>query len=211
MRPLALLALLALAGCSPTAPLREALPPLTTELAPVSVLVTYQGEGPAEAADETRTVVAAAPAPVYLYTRTDADLRLAFADALSGLLNAAVTPAALRRASPADARSWLDVLEGTHPSAAAFVRGRLGPALAEPALVAYVASGTSSASCSRMAETLFIAVPERHQGPERPYVGFVAHDACEGTGAFCLRCTSVGGAPSGEARPRVCTLARCGR
>lgn len=208
MRPLLLLALLLLAaGCAPRPPLREALPPLTTYLPPASV---PEAAAPA-AAPVPAAEPAAAPAPVFLYTRTDADLRLAYTDGLADLLNAAATPAQARRLPPADARAWLDVLAGVNPAAAAFVRTRLGPVLAEDALVAYAVGGSNPASCARLSETLFLAVPEKDQDRERPYVGLIARDVCEGSGDLCLRCTNVGGMPAEGARPRVCTPAPCGR
>src|SRR5690606_21572625 len=103
----------------------------------------------------------------YLYTRTDADLRLAYVDGLSGLLNAAATPAQARRVAPADVRAWLDVLGGVNPAAAAYVRRQLGPVISEGALAAYAITGSNPSPCARMSETLFIGVPEKHQGSSR--------------------------------------------
>jgi hypothetical protein len=219
MRPLLLLGLLAVvAGCASRAPLmREALPPLTTVLpalpepAPVVIESTAAAPGGAVAEPAPPPPPPPPPPPVYLYTRTDADLRLAYADGLSGLLNAAVAPGQVRRLSPGDAHAWLGVLERANPRAGRFMRASLGPVLAEGALVAYAVGGSNPTSCARFGETLFVGVPEKYQGDGRPYVGLIARDACEGSGNLCLRCTSVGGATVDGARPRVCTPAPCGR
>lgn len=213
MRPLlpgSLAVLVLAAGCAPRPPLREALPPLTTYLPAAPTAPTPAEDAPPPAASPSPSP-SPPPAPVFLYTRTDADLRLAYVDGLSNLLNAAATPAQVRRLAPADARAWLDVLGGVNPAAATFVRARLGPVLAEDALVAYAVGGSNLTSCARFSETLFVGVPEKHQSRERPYVGLIARDACEGDGELCLRCANVGGAPSDGARPRVCTPAPCGR
>src|SRR5690606_9148408 len=194
-----------LAGCASEAPLREALPPLEGFAPP-----TAEAERTASASEPVEAPAPVPIRPVYLYERTDEDLRLAYADGLASLLNAPATPEQARRLSPDEARSWLAFLQEVNAEAASFARNALGPTLREDALVAYALPGSNPASCARLRETLFVAVPERHQSDARPFVGLIVRDAC-GDGAPCLRCTNVGGAAVGGRRPRVCAVSPCGR
>lgn len=205
------LVVLTLAGCAERPLLREALPPLTTALAPLpqpEIVETPPVSVPGGA--EAPAPPPAPPRPAFLYTRTDSELRLAYADGLGGLLNAAATPSQARRMSAADVRAWLDVLGRTDPASEQFARRSLGPVLREGAVVAYSVLNSNPVGCARMRETLFVAVPEKHQGEARPYVGLIVRDACGGP--FSLRCTNVGGSlTESGGRPRVCTATPRGR
>ena len=147
-----------------------------------------------------------------LYELTEDQLRLAFTDGLFGLYRAEVDPASARRLDGAEVDAWLTDLALVSPQSAAFARETLGPVLTQEYVVGFVLEGAAVAECASMRDVLYIPVPERFQGPERPFHGFIAQDACDvaegelarfctggfGTtddGASCSCTCSIGEAP----------------
>ena len=58
---------------------------------------------------------------------------------------------------------------------------------------------------------LYVAVPERFQGPDRPFDGFLIRDDCEaGDAPVCLQCLGARGqAADGTYCSCVCTTGDC--
>ncbi len=129
-----------------------------------------------------------------------------FTDGLFGLHQREVDPADVQRLDRAEIAVWMDRLEAVNPAAVAFARDQLGAVLDEPFVVGFVLADAAVAECAEVREALFVPIPARHQGPERPFDGFVVQDACD-VADFGRTCTGgYGTAESGASCSCVCTL-----
>jgi hypothetical protein len=147
------------------------------------------------------------PAPDPLYERTEDDLRQMFTDGLFGLYRAEMDPAEAQRLDRAGVQTWMTDLEMTSPRAVAFARRTLGPVLDQPYLVGFVLEGAAAAECASVRDVLYIPVPERFQGADRPFTGYLVQDACDVTSGELARfCTGgFGETDDGTACSCTCT------
>jgi hypothetical protein len=188
------LPLVLLAACTTTEPVTEpdTMPPPSTEPAP-------EPEPTPEPEPEQ--------APDPLYERTEDDLRQMFTDGLFGLYRAEVDPADAQRLDRAGVEAWLTDLALVSPRSVAFARSTLGPVLDQPYLVGLVLEGAAAAECASIRDVLYIPIPERFQGAERPFTGYLVQDACDVTSGELARfCTGgFGETDDGTACSCTCT------
>ena len=186
----AVLSALLLAACSTTDPATAPPPDDTPETEPVF-----------EPAPEGE------PEPDPLYELTEDELRVAFTDGLFGLYRAEVDPSTARRLDRAEVDAWLTDLALASPRAVEFAHETLGPVLDQRYLVGFVLPGAAAAECASVRDVLYIPVPERFQGPERPFDGFIVQDACGiAEGELARFCTGgYGETDDGTSCSCVCT------
>ncbi len=184
------LSLLFLAACTATEPVTAPPPPPPTAQGP-TVVTQPEPE----------------PEPDPLYEETEDDLRQAFTDGLFGLYRAEVNTTDARRLNRSGVEAWLSDLARSSPEAVAFARTTLGPALDEPYLVGFVLPGAAVAECASQRDVLYISVPARHQGPDRPFAGYIVQDVCDvPSGELGLFCTGgFGTTDDGSACSCTCT------
>lgn len=185
------LPLLLLTACSTTEPATAPPPPDTD-----------QGAEPVfEPAPESE------PEPDPLYELTEDELRVAFTDGLFGLYRAEVDPSTARRLDRAAIEAWLTDLALSSPRAVAFARETLGPVLDQRYLVGFVLPGAAASECASVRDVLFIPIPERFQGPDRPFDGYIVQDVCDITdGELARFCTGgYGETDDGTSCSCVCT------
>ena len=198
------LPLVFLAACTTTEPVSEpgTMPPPSTEPAPEPE-PTPEPQPTPEPAQEP----AQEPEPDPLYERTEEDLRQMFTDGLFGLYRADVDPADAQRLNRAGVEAWLTDLALVSPRSVAFARSTLGPVLDQPYLVGLVLEGAAAAECASVRDVLYIPVPERFQGAERPFTGYLVQDACDVTSGELARfCTGgFGTTDDGTACSCTCT------
>jgi hypothetical protein len=182
------LPLVLLTACSTTEP--TATPPPSTEPAPT-----------AEPAPEPE------PEPDPLYELTEDELRVAFTDGLFGLYRAEVDPSTAQRLDRTEIDAWLTDLALASPRAVEFARQTLGPVLDQPYVVGFVLPDAAAAECASVRDVLFIPVPERFQGAERPFDGYIVQDACDITSGELARfCTGgFGETDAGASCSCTCT------
>lgn len=193
MKRLVLLVLPALlvAACTTTEPTVEPPPPPSAAVPPV---VTRPDPPPEPE-----------PEPDPLYEETEDDLRQTFADGLFGLYRADVNATDARRLGRKGIETWLTDLALASPEAVAMARRALGPVLDEPYLVGFVLPGAATAECASVRDVLFVSVPERHRGAERPFSGYLVQDACDlPPGDLGLFCTG-GFGTTDDGTPCSCT------
>jgi len=147
------------------------------------------------------------PEPDPLYEATEDDLRQTFTDGLFGLYRTEVDVTDAQRLGRAEIDTWLTDLALSSPEAVAFARENLGPVLDEPYLVGFVLEGAAVAECASVRDVLYIPVPGRHQGADRPFSGYIVQDACDITpGELGLFCTGgFGTTDEGTACSCTCT------
>lgn len=142
-----------------------------------------------------------------LYAETEDALRLAFTDGLFGLYRTEVDPADARRLDHTEIELWLTDLELVSPRAVAFAREMLGPVLDEPYVVGLLLEDAAQAECASVRDVLYIPLPERFQGPDRAFNGYIVQDACSLSSGdlapFCFG--GYGTSPSGAACSCTCT------
>ena len=189
-----LVPLLLLAACSSPREVAEPAPP--PEVAPP----------PRPPAPPPPPPPAPEPEPDPLYEPTEDELRTMFTDGLFGLHQREVDPADARRLDRAEIAAWMERLEAVNPAAAAFARDQLGAVLEEPFVVGFVLAEAAMPECTRIRDVLFVPVPARHQGPERPFDGFVVQDACDVTDPGRTCTGGYGTAESGAACGCTCTI-----
>lgn len=130
------------------------------------------------------------PEPDPLYEETEDELRQTFTDGLFGLYRAEVDMADARRLGREEIEAWLTDLALSSPDAVAFAQQKLGTVLDEPYLVGFVLEGAAMAECASVRDVLYISVPARHQGADRPFTGYIVQDTCDISSAeLSLFCT----------------------
>ena len=147
--------------------------PVPTDSTPPQIQ-TESEEAP-ESAAATDSLALSDP----LYAETEDALRLAFSDGLFGLYRSEVDPTDAQRLDRTGIEMWLTDLEIASPRAVAFAREMLGPVLAEPFVVGLLLEDAAQSECASIRDVLYVPVPERFQGPERPFNGYIIQDACD--------------------------------
>ena len=130
-----------------------------------------------------------------------------FTDGMFGLYRAEVAPASSRRLNRAGVQQWLTDLALTSPRAVEFAQITLGPVLDQGALVGFVLENAAAAECASRRDVLYIPIPERFQGPQRPFNGYIVQDVCDvPSGQVDLFCTGgFGETDDGTACSCTCT------
>lgn len=197
LRILLLFALVFLAACTTTAPPNEPepappavtlpTPPAETDSTSVTAVPSVDAvpsDAPAELpTPEANAVPDLAEADSLavdpLYVESEDALRLAFTDGMFGLYRAEMDPADAQRLDRAQIETWLTDLALVSPRAVEFARATLGPVLERRFVVGLLLENASQIECASMRDVLYIPVPERFQGPDRPFTGYVIQDACD--------------------------------
>ncbi len=158
-------------------------------------------------ADVPPVVSTPEPEPDPLYVDTEDGLRQAMADGLFGLYRAEVAVGDARRLNRGEVEAWLTGFALVSPQAVALARRALGPVLDEPFLAGFVLPGAAAAECASGQDVLYVAVPERYRGPDRPFSGYLVQDTCDlPPGDLGLFCTGGFGATAdGTACSCTCT------
>ena len=174
---------LVLSACAPTAP--PPAPP-TPAPAPDSAAVPEPAPEPIPVPEppppEPEPEAEPEPEPEEpdpLYEQTEDDLLVAFADGLFGLYRAEVNPADAERLGRAEIAAWLTDLALVSPRAVEFARRQLGPVLDQRYVVGFLLRNAAQAECASVRGVLYVPVPERFQGPDRPFTGYLIQDACD--------------------------------
>lgn len=164
-------------------------------------------EAPALPASDEEMVEDSLAAPDLLYAQTEDALRLAFTDGLFGLYRAEMNPADAQRLDRAGVQRWLTDLALVSPRAVEFARATLGPVLEQRFVVGFVLKNAAQVECASIRDVLYIPVPERFQGPDRAFTGYIIQDACDITSGdlapFCAG--GFGTSDSGTACGCTCT------
>ena len=178
------LALVLLSACAPTLPPAEPEPlptptasPDTTTTAPEPITAPEPGPEPESSPEAEEPEPEEEPDP--LYAQTEDALRVAFTDGLFGLYRAEANPADAERLDRAEITSWLTDLALVSPHAAEFARAQLGPVLDQRYVVGFLLPNAAQAECASIRDVLYVPVPERFQGPDRPFTGYLIQDACD--------------------------------
>ena len=196
LRVLLLAAPLLLAACATTAPpASDPVPEVaasdsTRSPSPVSPDPTTVNEPMPSETEETgrlgdptpveEPVVADSVAvPDPLYEETEDALRLAFTDGMFGLYRAETNPSDLQRLDRAEIQAWLTDLALVSPRAVEFARAQLGPVLEQRFVVAFLLENAAQVECASIRDVLYVPVPERFQGPDRAFTGYIIQDACD--------------------------------
>lgn len=176
-----LLALLLVAACTTTAP--PPAPEPTPEPAAVPDTAAVPEPEPVPTPEPEPLPEAEEPEPEEegdpLYEQTEDALRLAFTDGLFGLYRAEASPGAAERLDRAGIAAWLTDLALVSPHAVEFARRQLGPVLDQRFVVGFLLRNAAQAECASVRDVLYVPVPERFQGPDRPFTGYLIQDACD--------------------------------
>src|SRR5690606_15951968 len=115
------------------------------------------------------------------------------------------------RLDRAEIETWLTDLALSSPRAVAFAHEALGPVLDQPYLVGFVLPDANPAECASLRDVLYVPVPERFQGEQRPFTGFLVQDTCDvGDGDLCRFCAGgFGVSESVAACSCICTAGAC--
>ena len=142
-----------------------------------------------------------------LYAQSEDALRLAFTDGMFGLYRAETNPADAQRLDRAAIQTWLTDLALVSPRAVEFARATLGPVLEQRFVVGLLLPDASQVGCASIRDVLYIPVPERFQGPDRPFTGYIIQDACDvASGELAPFCVGgFGTTESGSACSCTCT------
>lgn len=179
---IAVLPFVLFAACSTTEP--ATMPPPPAEPTPVPEPASEPDPAPEpdpmpDPVPEPEPMPEPEPESDLLYERTADDLRQMFTDGMFGLYRAEVDPASARQLDRAGVHAWLTDLALTSPRAVEFAQVTLGPVLDQGALVGFVLEGAAAAECASNRDVLYIPVPERFQGPQRAFTGYLVQDACD--------------------------------
>lgn len=197
-RTLLLAPLLFVVACTTTVPPAEPqpVPPVTTlppptsaepdstsDAEPASSTARPPAPAPADADDQSAESDTGTPADSLavdpLYVENEDALRLAFTDGLFGLYRAEMDPADAQRLDRDEIEVWLTDLALISPRAVEFARDILGPVLEQRFVVGLLLRDASQVGCASLRDVLYIPVPERFQGPERAFTGYIVQDACD--------------------------------
>lgn len=180
------LSLLLVAACTTTEPLPEPSPQPeqpTPPVTPDSVVTPEPAPlpEPEDVPEEDPAVPEPEPEeePDLLYEQTEEALRLAFTDGLFGLYRAEADPASAQRLDRAEIVAWMTDLALVSPQAVEFARTTLGPVLDQRYVVGFLLPNAAQAECASVRDVLYVPVPERFQGPDRPFTGYLIQDACD--------------------------------
>lgn len=177
---LTLASLLLLAACTTTAPPPEPPPtPPPPSSVPDTTTIPEPAPTPEPVPEPEPEPEPAEPEPDPLYEQNEDDLRLAFTDGLFGLYRAEANPAAAERLDRAEIAAWLTDLALVSPHAVEFARRQLGPVLDQRYVVGFLLRNAAQAECASVRDVLYVPVPERFQGPDRPFTGYLIQDACD--------------------------------
>ena len=183
--PFALALALALVACAPTAPPTPTPVPASV---PDSVAVAEptpepvpvpEPETPPPATESEPEEEPEPEEPDLLYEQTEDALLVAFTDGLFGLYRAEMNPADAERLDRAEIASWLTDLALVSPHAVEFARRQLGPVLDQRYVVGFLLRNAAQAECASVRDVLYVPVPERFQGADRPFTGYLIQDACD--------------------------------
>lgn len=175
---------LLLSACAPTLPPAEPEPrpepaaaPDTTDIAPEPVTEPAPPPEPEPLPEPEEPEPDEEPDP--LYAQTEDALRLAFTDGLFGLYRAEANPADAERLDRDEIAAWLTDLALASPQAVEFARAQLGPVLDQRYVVGFLLRNAAQAECASVRDVLYVPVPARFQGPDRPFTGYLIQDACD--------------------------------
>ena len=165
-----------------------------------------ENEMPEETTEEIAEADSLA-APDPLYEATEEALRLAFTDGMFGLYRAEADPATAQRLDRNGIRAWLTDLALVSPRAVEFARATLGPVLEQRFVVGFLLENAAQVECASVRDVLYVPVPERFQGPDRAFTGYIVQDACDiSTGDLAPFCAGgYGTTDSGMSCTCTCT------
>lgn len=213
--PVLVVALL-LSACAPTLPPAEPSPQPDPAAVPDTAAVAPEPEPAPPPEPEPESLPEAdepEPEPGEesdpLYEQTEEALRVAFTDGLFGLYRAEVDPTNAERLDREGIAAWLTDLALVSPHAVEFARAQLGPVLDQRFVVGFLLPNAAQAECASVREVLYVPVPERFQGPDRPFTGYLIQDACDLDPSDLARfCTGgFGTTEDGTACSCTCTTA----
>lgn len=199
-----------LAACTTTEPLPEPTPQPEAPAPPTPDSVATpepEPEPPPEPEAPEEPEPEPEAEPDLLYEQTEDALRLAFTDGLFGLYRAEADPAHAQRLDRVGIAAWMTDLALVSPRAVELARAALGPVLDQRFVVGFLLPNAAQAECASIRDVLYVAVPERFQGPDRPFTGYLVQDACDvASGEQALFCSGgFGTTDTGASCSCTCT------